>query len=127
MKTPSNGSASIVKSMLVHLSILIAMLFAGVAAPVAAHGHGAITVAAAGHADAHTSHIADFEDRQDGDRQDDMQDGIAPHHHHCPAGVTALAPVMADRTSTCRLAPYATPTAQLNSRALAPLTEPPAA
>lgn len=116
-----------VKSALVHLLVLIAMLFAGVAVPVAAHGHGAIKVAAVGHGDAHSApDIGDHDHRPDNDGEDDAQDGIAPHHH-CPAGMTALAPVVTDHAFGCRLAPYMTPTARLNSRALEPLTEPPAA
>ncbi|RYD61330.1 MAG: hypothetical protein EOP58_15000 [Sphingomonadales bacterium] len=127
MTRASSGSGLLVKSALVHLLILIAMLFAGIAVPVAAHGHGAITVAAVGHGDAHSAaDIGDHDHRPDNDREDDAQDGIAPHHH-CPAGMTALAPVMTDRTSGCRVALYVLPTARLNSRALEPLTEPPAA
>lgn len=127
MTRPSSGSALPVKSALVHLMILIAMLFAGVAVPVAAHGHGAITVAAVGHADAHSAlDVGDHDHRPDNDREDDAQDGIAPHHH-CPAGMTALGPAMTDRTSVCRVALYVLPTVRLNSRALEPLTEPPAA
>jgi hypothetical protein len=122
----SNGSGFRVKAALVHLLILFAMLFAGVAVPVAAHGQGAVTVAAVGHGDAHSAtDISDDDHRPDNDREDDAQDGMAPHHH-CPAGLTALAPVMTDRTFVCRLAPYVTSTARLNSRALEPLTEPPA-
>lgn len=123
MNCPPGGSALGVKSALIHLFVLITMLFAGLAVPVAAHGHESVTVSA-DHSDSHAA----FEmGHSDDDPQDDLQGGIAPHHHHCPAGIAALAPVVTHRAIECRLAPYMTPTARLNSRALEPLTEPPAA
>jgi hypothetical protein len=116
-----------VRSALVHLLILAAMLCAGLAAPVAAHAHGAS--AAIEHIEMHaaTDH-SHHHDVQANDPQDDGgNDGVAPHHHHCPAGMTALAPGMSGRLLPCRDTPHPAPSARLDSRALAPLTEPPAA
>lgn len=114
------------RAALVHLLILAAILWGGLAVPAVAHGHGG---SLGEHADTHATTEADHHvEAPSGDPQDDgRDDGVAPHHHHCPAGLTALAPAMTDRLSPRCDTLHPAPTARLFSRALAPLTEPPAA
>lgn len=105
-----------------HLFLAFAMMFGSVVVPAAAHSGPLASEAVALEAIDHQEAGCPDESRSSPDKADHIG-----HHHHCSAGIEVFAPELLIRLAHIAITDHPLKVSALRSRAILPLTEPPAA